>query len=172
MRNGQMNTQHAIRNTIHHSSLTRSERTWVSTQPILSWTSQGPSLTRVLAHNTFTGEGAGEITVGMATEKTAHDVAADGTSWFQIAGNNGQITISCQQTSNLHKWLLAWYNYLRYSDTSEWARTAATLRSISDGTSHIITGISPQKVPDKPYSKQGQMVTWVLMAADIQSLTA
>jgi hypothetical protein len=122
---------------------------------------------------TFSGEGAGEVRVSMLTDKTVHDVAADGTVMVsKVAGNNGSISITCQQTSNLHKWLMAWYNLLMFSDTTQWAETAATLRNTSDGTSHIVNGISPQKVPDKSYQSQGQRVTWVLMAADIQSLNA
>jgi len=67
---------------------------------------------------TFTGEGAGDITISMAGDKTVHDVANDGKIMVsKIAGDNGQMSVSCQQTSNLHKWLLAWYNYLRYSDS-------------------------------------------------------
>jgi hypothetical protein len=122
---------------------------------------------------TFTGEGVGEVVVTMATERTAHDTASDGSIMVsKIAGNSGNISITVQQTSDVHKWLLLWYNYLVIADTSKWASTTAALRNTTDGTSHIITGLSPQKVPDKQYQAQGQRVTWVLMAADIQSLTA
>lgn len=122
---------------------------------------------------TFTGEGVGSVVVSMTTEKTAHDVAADGSVMVsKIAGNNGTVTVTCQQTSNIHKWLMAWYNYLILADTDEWAQTSALLRNTSDGTSHVISGISPQKVPDKTYQSQGQNVSWVLMAADIQSVNA
>jgi hypothetical protein len=135
-------------------------------------------LSGVVAHPgvgafTFTGEGVGSVSVAMAAEKTAHDLAADGSVMVsKIPGNNGSISISCQQTSNIHKWLLAWYNYLMLADTDKWAQTSALLRNTADGTSHLITGISPQKVPDKSYQAQGQQVQWVLMAADIQSVTA
>lgn len=122
---------------------------------------------------TFTGEGVGELTVAMSTERTAHDVAADGSVMVsKIAGNNGTISLSVQQTSSVHKWLLNWFNYLVQAPTGEWAQTSAALRNTADGSSHIITGISPQKVPDKPYQSQGQRVTWVLMAAEIQNLNA
>lgn len=122
---------------------------------------------------TFTGEGVGEVTVAMATERTVHDVAADGSVMIsKIAGNNGTLSLSVQQTSGIHKWLLEWYNYLVQAPTNEWAQTTAALRNTSDGSSHIVTGISPQKVPDKPYQGQGQRVTWVLMAADVQNLNA
>jgi hypothetical protein len=122
---------------------------------------------------TFTGEGVGEVTISMATDKTAHDVAGDGSVMVsKIAGNNGSIAISCQQTSNVHKWLMAAYNALMLADTAQWAAMSGTLRNVSDGTSHVAFGISFQKVPDKPYKAQGQQVSWVLMAADIQSMTA
>ena len=75
-------------------------------------------MTGSLSHPTigdyvFTGEGVGQITVAYATERTSHDVAADGSVMVsKVAGNNGTITIECQQTSAVHKWLLAWYNAL------------------------------------------------------------
>lgn len=119
----------------------------------------------------FTGQGVGEVTVSMATERTAHDVAADGSVMVsKIAGNNGSVSISVQQTSDLHKWLLAWFNYLVSAPTDQWAQTSMLLRNTSDGTSHAITGVSPQKIPDKPYQAQAQRVSWVLMAADIVSV--
>ncbi len=121
----------------------------------------------------FTGQGVGQVIVHMATEKTAHDMAADGAVMIsKIVGDNGQITVECQQTSDVHKFLLGWYNYVKYAPTEEWAQAACTLRNTSDGTSHICTGISPQNVPDKTYAAQGGRVSWVLMCGDIQSLTA
>lgn len=135
-------------------------------------------LAGVMAHPskgiyTFTGQGVGSVTVAMATERTAHDTAADGSIMVsKLAGNSGSITISAQQTSPLHKWLLDWYNYIVQADTSEWASASIAIRNLSDGTSHIATGISPGKIPDKPYQAQGQQVAWSLMCADIQSITA
>jgi hypothetical protein len=120
----------------------------------------------------FNGQGVGNVTVSMATVRTVHDVAADGSIMVsKMAGDNGTISISCQQTSDIHKWLLWAYNDLINQDTSEWAKMAATLRNVSDGTSHIATGISFSKIPDKAYAAQGAQVVWTLMAADIQSVT-
>jgi len=120
---------------------------------------------------TFTGEGVGEITVSMATDRTVHDTAADGSVMVsKVAGDSGHLTVSCQQTSTVHKWLLAWYNYLVAAGTDEWASTTMLLNNTTDGTSHVITGVSPQKVPDKAYQAQGQRVSWVLMAASISSI--
>ncbi len=122
---------------------------------------------------TFTGEGVGSVMVSMAGDNTSHDIAADGSCMVsKVIRKNGTIVITCQQTSRVHKWLLAAFNALYVADTSEWARMGATLRNTSDGTSHVAAGISFQKPADKPYQAQGQNVTWTLMAADIESVTA
>lgn len=120
----------------------------------------------------FTGLGVGSVTVSMTIDRSVHDLAADGSVMIsKVAGNNGQISIECQQTSIVHKYLLALYNYLIAESAEKWALTTIVLRNVADGTSHIATGVSFTKVPDKPYQAQGQKVTWVLMAADIQNAT-
>ncbi len=121
--------------------------------------------------------GLGQITIVMNTEKTTHDVSADGTVMpSAISGDNGQASIEIQQTSILHKFLLDWYNLIKTAmdsnDVSTWAGASMTLRSTTDGSSHVLQGISPAKIPDKPYAAQGQKVTWILMAADIQNTTS
>ena len=50
---------------------------------------------------------------------------------------------------------------------SGWASTAIAFRTLLDGSTHIATGISFAKIPDKPYHAQGQKMTWRLMAANI-----
>jgi hypothetical protein len=90
----------------------------------------------------------------------------------KMAGENGTISIEVQQTSDLHAWLLDTYNLVNFTpDTSQWAGMSMMLRNIVDGSSHVASGMSFQKVPDKSYQAQGQRVTWVLMAADIHSIT-
>jgi Protein of unknown function (DUF3277) len=128
---------------------------------------------------TFSGnsQGKGQIVVTMATEKTVHSVSADGTTMpSYVAGDNGTISIECQQTSDLHKYLLGWYNNLqdaaKNGDVSEWATASLMLRNVTDGTSHYCDGISPQNVPPKTYGAQGGNVTWVLMCCDIQNPTS
>lgn len=121
----------------------------------------------------FTGQGVGTVTVAYETERTQHDTAADGVIMVsKIAGHNGKVTVECQQTSDLHKWLLAAANALYIAPTAGWAQMSATLRNTSDGTSHIITGISFGKIPDKAYAAAGGKVSWVLWSANIVSLPA
>jgi hypothetical protein len=121
----------------------------------------------------FTGEGVGQVMITMQDEKTAHNVAADGQVMVsKLAGKTGQIQIQCQQTSAVHKWLLAAHNALYLADTDAWAQMFAELRNTSDGTSHVANGISFGKIGDKTYAAQGGMVTWNLWAANIESISA
>jgi hypothetical protein len=108
----------------------------------------------------------------MATTRTAHDVAADGTVMVSyVAGDNGDVDIDVQESSALHSSLLALWNLCilaaNNDDVSGWAATIISFRMLTDGTQHILTGCSFDKVPDKPYESAGKRVTWKLMAANV-----
>lgn len=123
-----------------------------------------PSLGQYIA----TGEGIGTITITMSTDRTAHDVAADGSIMIsKIAGNNGTIAFQIQQTSEFNQWLLNAYNYLISAPTSEWAQASMTVRSTSMGDLVNASGISFQNRAELSYQQQGQQRTWNLMAASI-----
>ena len=123
----------------------------------------------------FAGQiGIKKITVSMATERSMHDLGADGTVLISaVAGNNGQVTIDCQQNSITHQALLRWYNAVKIAfdagDVSDFATASMTLRNISDGSGHNITGISLPKLSDKPYAAQAADIQWVLHAANIEN---
>ena len=122
---------------------------------------------------TLTGEGVGSIHVTMATEKTAHDVAADGSVMIsKVPGNNGSIAIEIQQSSEAHKLLLLWFNYLMSTDSSQWAANTIYLANHVIGETIYAEFVSPQKLPDKPYQAQGQKVTWTFMSGNITQLPA
>jgi hypothetical protein len=115
--------------------------------------------------------GTGQISVRMLTARTEHEVAADGVVMpSYIAGDNAEVTIEVQQTSSLHHALLDLYNALLVAanggDVSNWAGTTISLRTALDGSGHYLSGVSFQKIPDKPYAARGQNVTWTLMAAN------
>lgn len=115
-----------------------------------------------------TGAGIGTISVSMAGDKTEHDKAADGRIMIsKLAGKNGTIAVTLQQTSELHKYLLKWYNYVDNASASEFALMNLTIKSNNLGDSTVCTGVTPQKLADRPYQAQGQHVTWNLMAAEI-----
>lgn len=115
-----------------------------------------------------TGAGVGTISVSMTTDKTVHDLAADGTVMIsKIAGKNGTVAITLQQTSELHKFFVKWYNYVDNSPAAEWASMNITIKSNNLGDSTVCTGVSPQKLADRPYQAQGQQITWNFMSAEI-----
>ena len=138
------------------------------------------SLTGVLTNPAFgvsiplTGGniGAGSFTIRMTTTRTTHDVAADGTVMpSYIAGDNGELDIQVQETSILHHALLNLYNLCvlaaNADDVTGWAATAISFVLLSDGSTHTLTGVSFDKIPDKVYEAAGQKLTWKLMAANI-----
>lgn len=115
-----------------------------------------------------TGAGVGSISIAMANDKTTHDVAADGVVMIsKIAGSNGTVSLSVQQTSQIHKYFMKWYNYVTTAPASEWAKMTITIKSNNLGDSTVCVGVSPQKLADRPYQAQGQQVTWNLMSAEI-----
>ncbi|WP_163855820.1 phage protein [Paenibacillus elgii] len=116
-----------------------------------------------------TGAGLGSITTIMTTDRTTHDISADGSVMVsKIKARNGSHSISVQQTSELNRWLLKLYNYLETAATNQWAGITIVIRSPQMQELITSTGVSFQKLPDKPFQNQGQQVTWNLMAADIQ----
>lgn len=119
--------------------------------------------------------GAGAFTVTMSQERTAHDVAADGTVMVSyMAGDNGAVDVEVQESSILHTALLALYNAAvlaaNNDDVSGWAATTISFRMLTDQTVHILSGVSFAKIPDKPYQAAGQKITWKLMAANVVNL--
>ena len=120
------------------------------------------------------GIGLNQITITKSGDNTAMDVAADGgVTPSAIADNRGTAVLEMQQTSPMHDFLLSWFNTiysnLQNNDVSNWSNATLSIRSVNEGSMHFLTGIAPQKVPDKPYAKQNQNVTWTLMAADVVS---
>jgi Protein of unknown function (DUF3277) len=114
--------------------------------------------------------GDGTITIRMLTTRTEHDVAADGVVMVSyVPGANAEVTIEMLQTSYLHHALLALYNEITTNadagDISNWASAVLTFRTTVDGSYHQLSGLSFQKIADKPYAAKGQMVTWTLMSA-------
>lgn len=122
---------------------------------------------------TFSGQiGEGKVVVENITDHGVLDTSLDGTvvPGF-VAGGAGRITIEVQQTSVLHKFLLYWHNLHVQASTggnvSNWAGSDLLLRNTLDGSSHIATGVTPTKVPDKAYDANPGKLTWTLLCANI-----
>lgn len=117
------------------------------------------------------GEGIGDMTITKLTDRSVHDVAADGSIMTsKIAGNNGNVTINAQQTSSLHNFLQGMFNYLWSASTDEWAKISLTVRAPKMQKTYYCTGGAFVKEPDEQFQSQGQKIPWVLLFNDIQRI--
>lgn len=114
------------------------------------------------------GQGIGSITITQQTEKTVHDVAADGSVMIsKVAGENASIDIEVQQTSAFHKWLLGWYNFIVVAPAIQWASAYILIRDKASGTTITAIDVSPVSRAAKSYQAQGQRLTWNLLAGNV-----
>lgn len=125
----------------------------------------------------FTGKnlGLGSIKINMATARTTHSTGVDGVVIpLYVAGDGGDIEIEVQETSSLHTSLLALYNKILLAaqggDYAGWAATSIMFNLLSDGSLHLLSGLSFEKFPDKPYQAAGQKITWKMLACNISNL--
>lgn len=117
-----------------------------------------------------------EIIIENTTDRSTHSISADGVIVVNyIPGANGNIQINVQQTSLLHKFLLAWYNLVVTAadggDLSTYADAVMSVTNVVDGGQHVLSGISPLKVPNKTYAKEQTNLTWHLMAANVSQVS-
>lgn len=117
---------------------------------------------------TANGAGVGEISITMATDKTVHDVAADGNIMVsKVLGDNGTVAVQVQQTSSLQYWLMNAYNAIKTATSDQWALMSIRIQSIAMQDLHNCTGVSFQQIAERLYQADGQKLTWNLMAASI-----
>lgn len=118
--------------------------------------------------------GVGSIGISMLTERTTHDIAADGSIFLlKVEGNNGIISINLQQTSELHRWLLqlAGYVMMTSTDPAVWGEINMSIQDDNMNTAFSCTGGSLIKIPDLNFGAQGQMVNWIIYFCDIKPTT-
>jgi Protein of unknown function (DUF3277) len=117
-------------------------------------------------------EGIKHVTIGSATDRTAHDTASDGTVMVSyVSGASGYAEFECQQNSSLNQFLVNWAN-AKFTESEGggaqfFAAASIKIVDLLSGANHTLTGVSPLKIPDKPYGPSGASVTWRLMAANV-----
>jgi hypothetical protein len=117
----------------------------------------------------FTGqEGVKHLSISNTIDKSVQDVAADGTVMLSyVSGANGTLEIECQQNSSLHQFLIDWantkYTNCEAGDAANFGAAAVKVVDLLSGANHTLTGVSPLKIPDKPYGPSGAAVTWRLL---------
>jgi len=120
-------------------------------------------------------QGVKNITIDYTVDRTVHDVAADGTVMVSyVSGSNGSFTLETQQNSTLHQFLVNWANtkftLSENQNAQQFAAAAVKVVDLLSGAIHILTGVSPTKIPDKPYGPSGGFCTWKLMAANVVTM--
>jgi hypothetical protein len=120
------------------------------------------------------GNGLARITVTMTEPRSHVDIGMDGAVIpSAIPGNHGEVELQVWQTSTLHHQLLAWYNACQAAmdagDVSQWFGSSLLILSVTDGSSHVCTGVGPMQVPPKSYDKQADKISWKLICCNIQN---
>ena len=114
------------------------------------------------------GTGLGTVSVTMANDDTIHDVASDRSVVVSKAiRGNGTISFTVTQASELNEWMKRFSNFLKASDTSQYALATVVVTNRSTGDTIYCSGVSPQKLADNNFESQAQQRTWNLMCADI-----
>jgi len=116
----------------------------------------------------LSGEGIGDFTVEKSRERSAYNLAADGCIMTsKMEGNDGYITINCQQSSSLNKYLQSAFNALWIAETDDWCGMGIEINASKMGVKHVCTRGSFEKEADRSYQREGQMVTWRIHFDDI-----
>lgn len=114
------------------------------------------------------GTGLGTVSVTMANDDTIHDVASDRSVVVSKAiRGNGTISFTVTQASEFNDWMKRFSNFLKASDTSQYALATVVVTNRSTGDTIYCSGVSPQKLADNNFESQAQQRTWNLMCADI-----
>lgn len=119
--------------------------------------------------------GLNQIVVRNATTRSTQQLANDGAVMTSYrSGSNGGFDLEVQQTSAIHKALLALFNLHQTAadadDVSAWAQITLAIQNNTDGSGHQLTGCSFTKIPDKTYSGDGGMLTWTFLASEVVSV--
>lgn len=121
-----------------------------------------------VGQHVVTGSGAKTIALSRTNDMSSHDLAADGSVMVsKMASPNGTVTITAQQTSDLHDYLVKLSNYVKTAPSGEFASATIVIRSAEMKRQHTCKGVSIQKQPDQTYEASGGTIAWALMAAGI-----
>jgi hypothetical protein len=116
--------------------------------------------------------GLDKIEVEMSRDRVNLKVAADaGMMMSYLAGANGTMLVTCQETSPLDAYLVNYVDIIySQADKANLLNFAAGQWLISDiinARSHRAVGAIPLKIPNRPYEGEGQNVTWTFICAQI-----
>ncbi len=116
--------------------------------------------------------GIGSIAFEKVQDRVTPKITADGYSYANITlGQQGKITISCLQGSQMDQYLLGLQNdvdALLSSGQPETAIAAVVrVRDISSQNSHTAIGVGIAKEPPRDYQGEAQLRQWTLHAMEL-----
>jgi len=131
-------------------------------------------LTGVIQASGVAAKGIKSVTVRMTVDQSNIQVGMDGAVVPSVLpGDQGEVEIQVWQTSTIHRELLAWYDALKAArdagDVSNWFSANMIIANTIDGSSHTCAGCAPNKVPDRQYQEQAQVVSWLIRCCSIVS---
>ncbi len=128
-----------------------------------------PDLKKKQLGLTNDGDG-GRITISYSGDMSSHTNTATGYVVVnRLVAKNGSCTIEVPNNSTADKHLREWIKYLRNPKTKT-ARFALATLTLTDPTANrtlLMTGVTPQKVPDENYDQTAGNRQYVLLYAEM-----
>lgn len=118
------------------------------------------------------GQGTGSISISYSSSRTQKEVAADGSVVVsKLSDRSGEVDITVQQTSPIHKQLLKWYTEVEGDDSpsSDWANLLITIKSKTSGAERTCKGCAFDKLPDESFEAAAGTMTWKFICAEIST---
>jgi len=130
--------------------------------------------TRVVLYHPYVGTailslcGIGKIVVSYAGDLSSHTATADGTVVVnRLKTQNATVTVEIPQNSIGDQFMRKWIKYLRNAKSEKYLLTTLTITDPSGGPTITMTGVTPQKTPDRTYDRTSSNLTYTLLAAEV-----
>lgn len=137
---------------------------------VYSWT----DTTAVLYHPSFgrvnlTAAGMGKLAISRSGDLSSHTPTVDGSVVVnRLRSENGIVTLEVTQNSSADEFLRRWAAYLKaLTDSSKFAQSTLTVTDNTGKFTISLTGVTPQKIPDRTYDKTATDLVWTLLAASV-----
>ena len=129
---------------------------------------------RVVLHHSYVGSavlslcGIGKIVDSYAGDLSSHTATADGTVVVnRLKTQNATVTVEIPQNSIGDQFMRKWIKYLRNAKSEKYLLTTLTITDPSGGPTLTMTGVTPQKTPDRTYDRTSSNLTYTLLAAEV-----
>ena len=130
--------------------------------------------TRVVLYHPYVGSavlslcGIGKLVISYAGDLSSHTTTADGSVVVnRLKTQNATVTIEIPQNSIGDQFMRKWVKYLRNCSGERYLLSTLTLTDSSGGPTLTMSGVTPQKSPDRTYDRTSSNLTYTLLAANV-----